>query len=504
MRRFSLGIFILPVLAGYFLALPLFPEKGGKTLRVGIPTFPIRLNPFYTSDEISQAVVNKVFDSLFGVGGSGRIRAGLVERFETDAAAKIITLFIKKGVFFSNGGELTAQDAAATITTAKDKRFGSPYRGALGFIAKTEVVGRYTLRLRVPRPAINWKSRLTIKILDKDELAVLKDTEEFDGEAFMDITFSGTGPYLVHHIEEPRKIVLRANPKSRGYRKGMFRVIEYLVVAHPLTAPLKLVTGELDICPIHPEMGNSYKNVGDWQRKFRLFTYRKLGYTYLVFNLRRPRVSKRVRRLCYNLLMCGDFLPRFLRGGGEPVTSPFGREKSPANPGRLKVHPGPKPVRLRIVTNSESKLRKSFVLFLREYLKKDGILLEPVFLEYRAFLQYLKTSKFDIAVSAYLMDPEPDMRELLGSDGYFNYAGFKHRGMDALLGRAVGEFDPVKRGAIYAKAYDIWLRELPFLPLFRLNYYMGVAGEIRVPPVTCTLMGSEGDFLYNISDWTTE
>jgi len=61
--------------------------------------------------------------------------------------------------------------------------------------------------------------------------------------------------------------------------------------------------------------------------------------------------------------------------------------------------------------------------------------------------------------------------------------------------------DEAKRRRVYERAHAIWLRDLPLVPLFNLNYYMGVARGINVPRQRCGLVGSCGDFFANIQDW---
>jgi hypothetical protein len=77
-------------------------------------------------------------------------------------------------------------------------------------------------------------------------------------------------------------------------------------------------------------------------------------------------------------------------------------------------------LRLRILANSESVLRKQLVLFLCEEMKQFNVELEPLFVEYQTFLKFLKQGSFDLAVSAFLLDMDWNMKDILSSSGYFN------------------------------------------------------------------------------------
>jgi ABC-type oligopeptide transport system substrate-binding subunit len=117
------------------------------------------------------------------------------------------------------------------------------------------------------------------------------------------------------------------------------------------------------------------------------------------------------------------------------------------------------------------------------------------------FLQRLKQGDFDLAVSAFLLDIDWNMKDILSSAGYFNYAGYAATAMDDALEAGLREMDEGKRRAIYGRAHDLWREELPLIPLFNLNYYMGLAREITPPRERIELIGSCGDFFYNLQGW---
>ena len=167
----------------------------------------------------------------------------------------------------------------------------------------------------------------------------------------------------------------------------------------------------------------------------------------------------------------------------------------------MQTRPLEKPVILNILTNAESKLRKEWVMFLREELKPLKIHIQPIFLEYHAFLESLKQGRFDIAVSAYVLDIDYDMSEIFSSNAYFNYAHFSSPEMDQLLAQGLRELNPQQREAIYHEAHSLWRKELPLIPLFNLYYFVGVSRRVAVPTRKMEIMGGEGDFLYNIQQW---
>lgn len=461
-------------------------------LRIGIHTFPACLNPIYAVDETSQGILNKVFDSLFFFDHSGELQNGLVSLCRLDKKAKKIILTLKKGIRFADGAELDAGDVLTTINTIKNPANRSPYRPKLAFIHRAVMLNKYTLELSLEKVQVTWKHNLVIKI------AAARELEALGPGNLRTANLSGTGAYHIRRINEPEELILQRSPSPTP--AGMYRTIRYRVVPDPQQARLKLLTGELDICELPPD--GAAGEARDLRRRgVTRLKYKKFGFTYLVFNLKNHKLTPDIRRIFYNILVHGDFPARFLEQKGEPVKTPF----LMLNPGmktrKFPVRPLSAPLRLRLLTNGESRTRKAFVLFLAEELKTYNIHIDPQFREYHTFLKSLRESRFDMAVSGFLLDIDYDMKDIFYSDAYFNYAGFGSPEMDRLLDAGLREFDPRRREKIYREAHRVWLDRLPLLPLFNLYYYVGVSDRVKIPAVVSALVASESDFLYNIREW---
>jgi ABC-type transport system substrate-binding protein len=100
-----------------------------------------------------------------------------------------------------------------------------------------------------------------------------------------------------------------------------------------------------------------------------------------------------------------------------------------------------------------------------------------------------------------MMDIDYDMKDIFYGEAAFNYAALNNSHMNSLLDQGLSETDSEKREEIYRSAHKIWLSELPLIPLFNLYYYIGISRNIPVPPDAFELVGSTGDFLFNIEKW---
>lgn len=465
-----------------------------RELRLAVAEYPASIHPVYAVSETGQAVINKLYHSLFAHDGSGRLTPELVEGWQRTGDDTVVHLTLKPGFFFPGGRMLDAGDVAATFALLRDPRFAFPYRSDLDFIAAIEPISARTVRLRLRHPHAAWRTYLTFKILAAEEI------RQATPLTFARSLPGGTGPYRVVRQDAARELVLERNPGYRGALPATRLVYE--VQLDPRTMPQKLVAGEVDAGEIQPEDAELFPRRPDWSRRFRLIPYEKFGFTYLAFNTRRPAIDREFRRTVYRRLVAGTFLSRFLRGRGRPVYSPvlaLGEEKPLAIATPRPLPPGSR--RVRLLTNSESRLRRHFVLFAAEELKKDGIVAEPVFLEYHSFMKAVRGGDFDLAVSAFLLDLDYNVRDILASDGVCNYAGWADPALDRLLQEGLAEMDEEKRRQIYRRVHRCWAEELPLLPLFSLYYHMGVAPSLHPARDPVRIIGSCGDFFYRIGDW---
>ncbi len=484
MNFFKRGVFT-------FFFIPLFVfGANSRILRIGCLDFPSVLNPIYATSETAQGMMNKLHQALFCFDQNGVIRPELVQSVHWDEGQLTISIALKKNVHFANGATLRSRDVIATIELLKNPQYEYPYLSDLNFIEKIILVDSLNFRIQLIKKFAPWKSYLTFKILNADDIRGL------DPIAFRKHVPMGCGPFQLETVTEPREIVLKANPYS--LQRNSFNKVVYSVLGDPRQGPLKLLSGEMAAVEIQADDVQSYKQIPQWRKCFRLLKYKKFGYTYLVFNLKNSLVDLNLRRLFYNHLFNSPFLDTFLDGVGEKVYSPLLNLSPAVHVKRLTAAcPSPR-LHLRILTNSESVLRRQLVLFLCEEMKQFGVDLEPVFVEYQTFLRFLKQGNFDVAVSAFLLDMDWNLKDVMSSSGYFNYAGSTDAKMDDLLEMGLREMDEKKRRQIYVHVHERWLDTLPFIPLFSLNYYMGISRSLNIPADYFHMIGSSGDFFYNL------
>ena len=132
------------------------PKYGG-TLRIAarVPQYN-RLDARYPTTPSMVPTYEWVYDRLFtwGKEGFGTLVPGLALKYETKDAKEWI-IYLRKGVKFHNGREMTAEDVKANL----DWRIETPkgwqpvrYREHLAYLQRVEVLDKYTIKLVLDRP----------------------------------------------------------------------------------------------------------------------------------------------------------------------------------------------------------------------------------------------------------------------------------------------------------------------------------------------------------------
>lgn len=86
-------------------------QKGAKEiLRYDLAVAPDTLDPQYAASEAARVVLANTFEGLVGLSLEGRLQPGCAERWELSGDSLTWTFFLRDGLKWSDGGDLTAQD----------------------------------------------------------------------------------------------------------------------------------------------------------------------------------------------------------------------------------------------------------------------------------------------------------------------------------------------------------------------------------------------------------
>jgi ABC-type transport system substrate-binding protein len=120
---------------------------------------------------------------------------------------------------------------------------------------------------------------------------------------------------------------------------------------------------------------------------------------------------------------------------------------------------------------------------LRRDLEKLGIRLKPLFVssweEFKEGLEKGRYSMYRYAIHADVPDPDDLFPGVVETGGSHNFTGYQNPDVDAMIRKARGETDPVKRISIYREAERKVLEDLPFIPVIFISSQVAFQRDVE-------------------------
>ncbi|MDD3724431.1 MAG: ABC transporter substrate-binding protein [Bacteroidales bacterium] len=215
---------------------------GMDTLTVGFPGDAKSLDPHKAVDSMSFAVIKHINEPLVTVDGKTKeLVPVLAERWEIldDQTYKF---YLKKGVKFHNGDELTAEDVVYSLKRATSPE--SVFAGSKGkFIDPDgfQIIDKYTVIVKTRGPVGGWLESMKhpyANIFNK------KAVEEAGDEYFRNPV--GTGPFEFKSWVKGERIELTAFEDYHG-KKPNFKNLNILILPDDSSRVIALETGTVDM-----------------------------------------------------------------------------------------------------------------------------------------------------------------------------------------------------------------------------------------------------------------
>ncbi len=175
--------------------------KRGGALKIGTAVQPVehpaRLSWIEASNQLRQ-----VAEYLTETGPDNITRPWLLERWETDDEVTTWTLYLRRGITFNNGANLTAADVIFNFEQWLDPGLGSSMAGLLSYLDRTgiEKVDDYTIRLHLNEPQIGVPEHLF-------HYPALVLPRSFEGDFIKQPL--GTGPFTLAEYREGERALFK-------------------------------------------------------------------------------------------------------------------------------------------------------------------------------------------------------------------------------------------------------------------------------------------------------
>lgn len=471
------------------------PEDGDWLL-VRMSAEPPHLNPITSSDAYATLILQHVFDTLLDRDPvTIESTPWLAESWEISDDKLQYTFHLRPGVVFSDGTPVTAEDVKFSFDKMMDPAVDAPHlRSYYVDVTGCEVLDEHSVRFTCSKPYYR-------------HLVMLGDISVLPRHVYAEGDFNnhpnnrkpvGSGAYVLETWDTGQQIVLVRNEKYWGKNGGKWphfakKVIK--LITDENAAFQVLERGDLDMMEIRAEDWVRRANTPQFDQQFNKFEYYAPQYTYIGWNMRRPKFAdKRVRRALTMLLDRETIRETIYHGLAQAVTGNFmigtpecnsAIQSWPFDPAQASVlldeagwsdrdkdgirDKDGEPFRFEIMIINSSPAAEQICTIYKEELGRVGIDMGIRMLDWAGMLERTDKRDFDAMMMGWQMPPDPDPHQVWHSsqvDAGSNYVGFVNPEADQLIEQARVTFDRQERIRLYHRFSEILHDEQPYTFMF--------------------------------------
>ncbi len=312
MRKFFLAALIAVIVVA-LIGSPALAEDDELVVAQGATR--TTLDPHGENDQPTSQIRSQIYDTLLRMDEEMEIHPGLAEDWE-QVDDTTWDFYLREGVEFHNGEELTAHDVKYTFDRMVDPEDPAVAAFILDQVEETEVVDDYTIRLHLEIPFVPILQHLAHPVT-----GILNETatEEL-GEDYGTLDAIGTGPYEFDDWATGDYVDLVRNDNYWG-ENGKVERIRFRAIPEDTVRAIEVETAGVDIAydisPIDEE-----RLVED--PEVNVFKYAALGTDYIGFNVQEePYDQVEVRRAINYAVDVDTIIDAVYEGQGVPAAGPI-------------------------------------------------------------------------------------------------------------------------------------------------------------------------------------
>lgn len=454
-----------------------------RPIRISISSVPNALNPFFSTDANSQDINRLIHLSLLDIDENMDLICIACESFyeKMEGEKQIVGFKLKKDLSFWDNTPLTSDNVKNTVAFYLDKAIGSVFKTSFHEIIDVRIKNSHHLELVYSRYDVGHIfSLLLLKIMK------LKSPDlELSYENML-----GAGAYV---IEEKTPLAIHLKPRDTTRPPIIFKVVR-----DETTMALKILNKEVDlsVANISPRKYLWLKKHGGNEIKF--WQKPSTNFLYMGVNHKSPTLKElKIRKALTHLLPIHDVLEHKIKGTATISTGFFSpsfksmhqelpeyeyskekAEKLLAEMGYKKGDSGffekdgkPLTFMLKISNNkSAEELGHTFA----GLLKKSGIKINVVTMEWGTFMRDIIAGRFDLMIGQWIGINGPNiLKYVLYSKSAPPYGGnrgqFQNAEFDALVEKALASTDRKKIYDYYKEAQRVANKEIGTINLWHPN-----------------------------------
>ncbi|HWE02820.1 MAG TPA: ABC transporter substrate-binding protein [Tepidisphaeraceae bacterium] len=452
------------------------------------------------SDLYSAWIQARVLDSLiYQDPDTLEYRPQLARDWNVSADGMVLTFLLRRGVLFSDGTPLTADDVVYSYEFLNNPKINCPrIRGYLENIKSVQKKDEDTIVFTMKKTYFQSLDLCgTLNIVSREFMSQFKEEEINTNPGLI----LGTGPYRTPDPQSWRpgkKIELVRNELYWGVAPPIDRCV-YLEVEEEAAEETMFDNGELDVFATQPEQykrlladPNTAKHANHYE-----YDSPMTGYFYIAWNEKRAGkdtlfTDKRVRRAMTMLTdrqrICHDVYLDY----ATPTSGPFAASSQQADPsiklwpydvaaakalleevgfkdrdgsGVLKNDRG-EPFKFRLTYGANNATFERVVLLLKDTYAKAGVTLEQDPVDWPVLQKKLDQRDFDAIALGWGGTPESDLYQEFDSsqiaDQGDNFMSYSDPKLDAVVEKARITVDKPARMTLWHEAHAILHEDQPY------------------------------------------
>jgi peptide/nickel transport system substrate-binding protein len=467
------------------------PMPSARGMVVQLDAEPATLLPLLRPDWMSWTIVGHLVDeSLVRVDPrTGSLLPELAERWEVDDAHERWTFHLRHDVMWHDGVALSADDVVFTFERLLAPDVGAADRGLFAGAHVTKT-GPYDVEVKLRTP-------LASAALDFDRVLILPRHRFPRGDLSRSPDANapvGTGPMRFVSWARGMQIVLARNDHYWGPPAPLASLTFRFLESRPAIVA-SLERGEMDLVPRAPvELADRIEKDPAIAKDYVVMRSASFDYTAWIHNVVSPKLADpRVRRaiglaipreaLRTEVERCSVTLALGPLPVGHPALAslsppPFDPEEAAhlldeaglidANGDGKRDRAGA-PFTLTLLYPASSREQERAASVVADELRRLGVTLELLPLEWAQFLHRIEAHDFELAAIQWSIDAEPDLFPLLHSTqvaGSLNYGGYADHDVDGWLEELRSEEPPSKRVELLTEVVQRVRRDEPYTYLF--------------------------------------
>lgn len=502
--RFSCALLLLAAAAGSAAA----PPPGGPLLEVAINTDIRGTDPGVNRDANTDAVIHQVVEGLVGYAEDLSIEPVVAESFSLSADRRSWTFRLRAGLTFHNGAPVTSREVKWSFERYLDpatqwkctswfRAGGDAEDGEPSVITAIDTPDPLTVVFRLAEPSTLFLDRLAnVQCVS----AILHPgSVDAGGEWVAPVA---TGPYRLgtwkrgQYVELERFEGYRPRPGEvdgfAGAKHALAERVRFLVSPDAAATRAALLAGQIDIFHNVPMSA-----IADFQDAagVRVVQSPTLGWSVLLLQTRDPLLSDpRIRRAIASAIDRGQ-VAAFNTYGYASVNSsaiPAGiaahtpvhdrwHEPDVAEARSLLRAAGYRGQPVRIQANRKYPNMYANAVVIQAMLHAAGMNAHIDVMDWASHLSSYFEGDFQLSAFSFSPLASPAMRyyKLIGQKGRRPVYQWEHPRAMALLGEAIGSFDPEEQLRAFEELHRLMVEDVPIIGLYNAHSAAGLGGDVR-------------------------